>query len=89
MNAQYASEYRVTCAAVDLFSRGEVESLVIHPSGTPFAPELIGTVPEMNAVEVPPYVEMQLIFRYPVRVNDCFILYKTRNDCFILYNTKD
>jgi hypothetical protein len=32
---------------------------------------------------------MQLIFRYPVRVNDCFILYKTRNDCFILYNTKD
>ena len=32
---------------------------------------------------------MQLIFRYPVRVNDCFILYNTRNDCFILYNTKD
>lgn len=52
LNAQYASEYRVTCAAVDLFSRGEVKSLVIHPSGTPFAPELIVTVPEVNAVEV-------------------------------------
>ena len=42
----------MTCAAVDLFSRGEVESLVIHPSGTPFAPERIVTVPEVNAVEV-------------------------------------
>ena len=52
LNAQYASGYRVTCAAVDPFSRGEVQSLVIHPSGTPFAPEVIGTVPEMNAVEV-------------------------------------
>ena len=52
LNAQYASEYRVTCAAVDLFSRGEVQSLVIHPSGTPFAPEVIGTVPEVKAVEV-------------------------------------
>ena len=52
LNAQYASGYRVTCAAVDLFSRGEVQSLVIPPSGTPFAPEVIGTVPEVNAVEV-------------------------------------
>lgn len=52
LKAQYASGYRVTCAAVDPFSRGEVQSLVIHPSGTPFAPEVIGTVPEMNAVEV-------------------------------------
>ena len=51
LKAQYASGYRVTCAAVDLFSRGEVQSLVIHPSGTPFAPELIGTVAEVNAVE--------------------------------------
>ena len=31
--------------------RGEVQSLVIHPSGTPFAPEVIGTVAEVNAVE--------------------------------------
>lgn len=52
LNAQFESGYRVTCAAVDLFSRGEVQSLVIHPSGTPFAPEVIGTVPEVNAVEV-------------------------------------
>ena len=27
-------------------------AVVIYPSGTPFAPEVIGTVPEVNAVEV-------------------------------------
>ena len=83
LNAQYEAEYRVTCAAVDLFSRGALQSLVIRPSGTPYAPELIETVPEMDAVDVPPYVEMQLLFRYPVRVNDCQFCF------FILYNTKD
>ena len=25
---------------------------MIHPSGTPFAPEVMGTVPELKAVEV-------------------------------------
>ena len=79
----FDADYRVTCLAEDEYKRRDLQYVLVKPARWPYQPTLIASVPEMNQENVPPYVEMQLIFRYPVRVNDCQFCF------FILYNSKD
>lgn len=80
---KYESEFRVTCLAEDEIKRRDKQFVLVTPSHWPFEPTLVATVPKMNEENVPPYVEMQLVFRYPVTVTRCQFCF------FILYNTKD
>ena len=76
-------EYYVWCAAVVLSDHGVVRSVAITPSGLPFAPELIRTVPVNGATDVSARVNMELVFKYPVQVQSCQFCF------FILYDTKE
>lgn len=81
LNEYSGGEYRVSCAAVDIFGSEVLATVVVTSSGEEFSPELIRTVPENGAINVDPFVTMQLQFRYPVKISTCQFCF------FILYNT--
>lgn len=82
LSEMYQEMYRVSCVAVDLFNRDALKSILVTPSGTPYAPVLVSTVPENNAVDVAARVNMELVFKYPVLVSTCQFCF------FILYDMK-